>query len=276
MSSADHIISEITAAVTPHSTSAVAATSPQNLANHIEPPEVTTATFTQQDVPLLLLPGELRNRIYHEWLQLVFDELEEENKSYPEYNPKVLGLALAGMTACRQLHQEAMAILFRAYVAENPFWCLRGSAGIENFFARVKSFCQTMKRYAPHAHFTISLACWKSALFSQIQARDFVEELARQCQQPADVSFKLAYLIAPADRLLCPAWLSGKLLCDGKCSAANGGAHWKAKESFFSARGSVGAYRFTYSWNGGVQRKASFLTLEGCLAQLDWDALKNA
>ena len=58
MSATDQIISDITAAVTPHSTSAVTATNPENPANHIGPPEATTATFTQQDVPLLLLPGE--------------------------------------------------------------------------------------------------------------------------------------------------------------------------------------------------------------------------
>ena len=167
MSSADHIISDITAAVTPHSTSAVAATSPQNPANHIEPPEVTTATFTQQDVPLLLLPGELRNRIYHEWFQLVFEELEMNDESY-EYDPRVLAPPLAALTTCRQFHQEAMAILFRVYVGEKPFWCLYGCASITNFFARVKSFCQTLKRYAPHAHFSVTLACheWESALFS--------------------------------------------------------------------------------------------------------------
>ena len=270
MSSADQIISDITAAV--------AATSAQNPANHIKPPKDTMATFTEQDTPLLRLPGELRNRIYHEWLQLVFDELEKDNKSYEQYDPKVLGPALAALTACRQLHQEATTILFRAYIAEKPFWCLRGSAGIENFFIRVKSFCRTMKRYAPHSHFSVSLTCHQrqSPLFRQKHAKRFVEELARQCQQPADLSFELASRVIFADLLLCPTWMSGNFLCDGKCTVAKEGAHWKAKESYFFARGSAGAYRFTYSWRGGARHRASYLTLEGCLAQLDWDALKNA
>lgn len=278
MSSADQINSDITAAVTPHSTSAVTATNPENPANHIEPPEDTTATFTQQDLPLLLLPAELRNRIYHEWLQLVFDELEENKKPYEQYDPKVLGPALAVLTACRQLHQEGRAIFFRAYVAEKSFWCVRGGTDIAKFFARVESFCQTMKRYAPQEHFSVSLTCheWQSPLFSQLQARDFVEELARQCQQPADLSFEIARRILFADRLLCPAWTSGKFLCDGKCIVAKGGAHWKAKTSNFFAEGSVGPYRFTYSWYGSTRYRESNLTLEGCLAQLDWDALNTA
>ena len=279
MSSANLITSGITTAVTPHSTSAMAATSPQNAANSIELPEDTTVTFTQQDVPLLQLPGELRNRIYHEWLQLVFDELEKNKKSYKQHDPKILGPALAAMTACRQLHQEAMAILFHAHVVEEPFWCIDGSAGIPNFFARVKSFCQTMKRYAPHAHFSVALTCheWESALFSQQDAKLFVEELARQCQQPADLSFELAGRIALEDLLLCPAWASGKFLCDGRCAVAKEGAHWKTTRSYFFVRGSVGAHRFTFSWLGSTKRhKTSSLTLEGRLAQLDWVALENS
>lgn len=279
MAPANQINSDSTTAVTPHSTSAMRATSTQNAANPIELPEDTTVTFTQQDAPLLLLPGELRNRIYHEWLQLVFDELEKGKASYEQYDPKILGPALAAMTACRQLQHEAMAVLCRAYIAEKPFWCLDGSAGIPNFFARVKSFCQTMKRYAPHAHFSVSLTCqeWETALFSQQDAKRFVEELARQCQQPADLSFELACRIAHEDLLLCPTWNSRRLLCDGKCAVAKDGAHWKTTRSFLFARGSVSAYRFTYTWRGITKRhKISYLTLEGCLAQLDWDALENA
>ena len=99
-----------------------------------------------------------------------------------------------------------MAVLCHVYIAEKPFWCIDGSAGISNFFARVKSFCQTMKRYAPQAHFSVSLKCqeWETALFSQQNARNFVEELARQCEQPADLSFELAWRIAHEDLLLCP------------------------------------------------------------------------
>lgn len=129
------------------------------MSNPIELPEDTTVTFTQQDAPLLLLPGELRNRIYHQWSHLVFDELEKNKRNYEQYDPEVLGLAIATMTVCRQLHEEAMAVLFRAYVIEKPFWCIDDNAGITNFFARVKSFCQTLKRYAPNTHLSVSLKC---------------------------------------------------------------------------------------------------------------------
>ncbi|GAB7327860.1 hypothetical protein MBLNU13_g11650t1 [Cladosporium sp. NU13] len=265
MTSANQITSDITTAVAPHSTSAMRATSPQNPANPIEPPEDTTVCFTQQGTPLLRLR--------------VFDELEKNKKPFEQYDPEVLGPALATMTVCRQLHQEAMVVLCRAYVDEKPFWCIDGSAGIPNFFARVRSFCQTMKRYAPHAHFSVSLTCheWETALFSQQDAKHFVEELAHQCQQPADLSFELACRIAREDLLLCPAWKSGKFLCDGMCAVAKEGAHWKTTRSYFFVRGSVGAYRFTFTLLGGTKRhKTSYLTLEGCLAQLDWVALENA
>ena len=70
---------------------------------------------------------------------------------------------------------------------------------------------------------------------------------------------------------------SREFLCDGKCAVVEEGAHWKTTRSFFLVRGSVGARRFTLTWRGGTKRhKISYLTLEGCLAQLNWDALEAA
>jgi hypothetical protein len=54
-----------------------------------------------------------------------------------------------------------------------------------NFFERVKSFCQTMKRYAPQARFGV-----ESAAFSPDEAKAFVEEVARQSAQVAILRFE--------------------------------------------------------------------------------------
>jgi hypothetical protein len=279
MASANQATREITTAVDPHSTTAITTTNSQNAANLIEPPEDAAATFTEQDAPLLRLPGEIRNRIYHEVFRTTFNKLEANKKAHEQYDPKVLRPTLTGLIACRQIHQEAMAILFRAYVAEKPsWWCLQDKNGISSFFTRSASFCQTIKRYAPHARFSVQLKCSErqSALFTQDRAKAFVKELARQYQQPADLSFELAGVVAPADLCLCPSWMAGRFKCDGKCSAADGDAHWEAVESYFHAEGTVGGCHFTYTWCGGVWQRASSLKLEDCLAQLDWDALENA
>jgi hypothetical protein len=278
MAPANKTTSDTTATVMPHSSSATTITRPLNAANPIAPPHYASATFTQQDAPLLRLPGELRNRIYHEVFRTLFDKLEAKKKARKQYDPKVLRPALGGLIACRQIHQEAMANLFRAYVAEKPlWWCLLGKHDISSFFTRTASFCRTMKRYAPHARFSVQLTCSERqyALFTQNRAKAFVKELARQCQQPADLSYELAGMIAPTELYLCPSWESGRPKCDGKCSATKEDAHWEAIESYFQAEGTVGGFQFTYTWCGGTWQRSSSLSLEGCLAQLDWDALNS-
>jgi hypothetical protein len=269
---------DITTTITQHNTNATTTKSP-HATNPIEPPEDAAATFTEQDAPLLRLPGEIRNRIYNEVFRTTFDKLEADKEEDEQYDPKVLRPALAGLTACRQIHQEAMAILFRAYVAEKPsWWCVQGKNGISSFFTRTASFSQTIKRYAPHARFSVQLKCSErqSALFTQDRAKNFVKELARQYQQPADLSFELAGGVAPADIYLCPAWMAGRFRCGGKCSAAGWDSHWEAVESYFEAEGTVGGCHFECTWCGGVWNRGSSLELEGCLAQLDWNALENA
>jgi hypothetical protein len=245
---------DITAAATQHSTNATTANS-SNVANPVGPPDDAPVTFTEQDALLLRLPGEIRNWICHEVFRTTFNKPEANKEVHEQYDPKVLRPALAGLIACRQIHQEAMAILFRAYVAEKPsWWCLHGKNGISSFFTRIASFCQTIKLYAPHARFSVQLkrSERQSSLFTQDRAKAFVNELARQFQQPADLSFELTGMVAPAEICLCPAWMAGKFRCDGKCSAADGDAHWEAVESYFEAEGTVGGCHFTYTWCGGV------------------------
>lgn len=184
MASTGQATMDTTAAVTQHSTNITPTKSP-HAANPIESPEDAATTFTEQDAPLLRLPGEIRNRIYHEVFRTTFNKLEANKEAHERYDPKVLRPALAGLIACRQIHQEATPILFRTYVADKPYWCVRHDVDMTNFFERVKSFCQTMKRYAPQARFGV-----ESAAFSPDEAKAFVEEVARQSAQVAILRFE--------------------------------------------------------------------------------------
>jgi len=294
MASGNQTTSDIPTAVTPHRTSAMATTSSLGVANPIEPPEESTVTFTQQDTPLLRLPGELRNRIYHELFQSLFDKLEADKEVDEQYDPKVLCPTLAGLTACRQIHHEAMPILLRTCVAEKPFWWrLRGDNSIPRFFARTTSFCQTLKRYAPHARFSVQDLCYgpQSAVFTPQCAKALVQELGRQTQQAAQLDFLvsavrdgrfLRELLQAAQLEPCPVWESAhfeveRMRCGGDCSAPTCGTHWKLEKSPFRADGHIGEFLLHYKWwGGGLAWGPSYLSLEGSLAQLDWTALEQS
>lgn len=98
----NHTATEIITAAARYSPSVTTAKQ-QNAVNSTEPPEDATVTFTQQDAPLLRIPGELRNRIYHEIFRATFDELEMNKEAQKRCDPKVLRPALAGLMACRQI-----------------------------------------------------------------------------------------------------------------------------------------------------------------------------
>jgi hypothetical protein len=232
-------------------------------------PDSVAVTFTQQDSPLLRLPGELRNRIYHEIFQSVFDKLEKGKGIGHHYNPKGLRPLLAGLIACRQIHQEAMPILFRAYVA-GLRWRLRNGDWVPNFFTRTILLCQSIRRYAPRSHFSISIQSngQRSPKIGPEQAKAFTEELARQLQQPATLSFQHPSFIT------CPVCGSvpGPAFNDFYPGAAQD-VHWKLDESYLYVRGSISGFHFTHEWEDVSLMGLSHLLIEGCLAQLDWDAL---
>jgi hypothetical protein len=50
---------------------------------------------------------------------------------------------------------------------------------------------------------------------------------------------------------------------------------WTSEDVRFQVKGSVGQYHFRYSWMNGME-SGSGLFLDGCLAQLDWDALEES
>jgi hypothetical protein len=44
----------------------------------------------------------------------------------------------------------------------------------------------------------------------------------------------------------------------------------------FTAHGWVGEYSFSYRWSNGLAGEDSCLVIDGPLARLDWDALKES
>jgi hypothetical protein len=266
MSPVNQTTSDITTTVTPHSTSATTTTSSLNAAHPIEPPEESTVTFTHQDAPLLRLPGELRNRIYHELFQPFLDKLEADNEANKNYDPKVLRPALAGLTACRQIHHEAMTVLFRTYIAEKPsWWCLRGKNNILSFFTRTALFCQTLKRYAPELRLAVRHQSFGRSYerITPACAKLFLEELACQVQQDVCVTFTEL-----------PNLSGGNTFSTSRSDTAAWDAHWKVKH-YFGARGSVGGYRFAYLWFSTCADHHCSLSVEGCLAQLNRHPLEK-
>lgn len=156
-------------------------------------PDVAAVVFTQQDAPLLRTPGELRNRIYHEVFQTTFSELEANKEAHEQRDPEVLHSLLVRLTACRQIHHEAMSIFFRHYVAQKPYWNLRAQDSMPRFFTRTTSFCQALERYASNsAHLTASHMSHglTSGLITPAKVKGFLEELACQVQQDVCISFE--------------------------------------------------------------------------------------
>jgi hypothetical protein len=272
MSSTNQTTTNITTDIMPHNTSAMATTTSQSAAgstNSIEAPEDATVTFTQQEAPLLRLPGELRNRIYHEVFRTTFNKLEEKKGVRGQQDPKLLRPILAGLMACRQIHQEGMTILLREYLFQKPYWRLRSMGRTSRFFARTASLCRAMERGAPDTRLTVEQLSlgFLHGRISPASAKAFLEELAYQVQQDLCVAFKT----------------SPHSVQQGMCRTRNSDvaaweAHWKFHESYFEAKGSVDGYHFQYLWwkrgNGHVFH--SSLKLEGCLALLDWQALEKS
>lgn len=278
MSFTNQITEEITTTVTPHSTSAMTTTNPQNAADTTEPPEEATVILTQQDAPLLQLPGELRNRIYHELLRPFFDKMEKKNR-HAKFDPKILRQVLDSLTACRQIHHEAMVILFRTYVARQTIWCVfdkyDGDSG-PDFLRRTTSFCRIMKQYSPHARFSVDLTYsgQRRFLLGPTQAKAFVEELAFQQEQVADLRFRRPNSISRKDHMVCPVWRSGQNVCDGNCPGAQD-VHWKLATFLTIVEGRIGGLTFRCKRRSDGCRQRDNLILEGNLAQLDWEALES-
>ncbi|KAM0701945.1 hypothetical protein Q7P35_010855 [Cladosporium inversicolor] len=222
----NHTATEIITAAARYSPSVTTAKQ-QNAVNSTEPPEDATVTFTQQDAPLLRIPGELRNRIYHEIFRATFDELEMNKEAQK-----------------RTLHTS-------------------------RFFARTASLCRTIKRCAPNTHLAVEHLGlgFSTRRITPANARAFLEELTCQVQQDVCVNFKTS-----------PHFTERKLCRTRTSDAATWDALWKLEESCFEAEGSVGGYCFTYSrWRKGSGHLfRSSRKLEGCLAQLDWQALESS
>ena len=266
----------ITSAVTQHGASAttMGSTMPDTSADR---PDGAAVAFAQQDSPLLRLPGELRNRMYCELFELVLEDLKDDNISTTIYYFKDLRPTLQSLNTCRQIHQEAMPILFRTFVAERPRWSLRQSGTVAGILehGHAKSLCLTMKRYAPHARFSVELQ--DGSQYPRItpqRARVLVEELARQVDKPAKLSFEKPTYMSYAERRMCRVWRPGQSLCDGHCSLADQDKHWKLMGSRMGVQGSIGGFNLTSVLNE-EGTTSTRLRLEGCLTKLDWDFMEK-
>lgn len=137
------------------------------------------------------------------------------------------------------------------------------------FFARTASLCRTIKRCAPNTHLAVEHLGlgFSTRRITPANARAFLEELTCQVQQDVCVNFKTS-----------PHFTERKLCRTRTSDAATWDALWKLEESCFEAEGSVGGYCFTYSrWRKGSGHLfRSSRKLEGCLAQLDWQALESS
>lgn len=266
----EQVTTEATTAATKSSTGITAPTSMDG-ANPTKPPEGATITFTEQSAPFLRLPGEIRNRIYHELFQLGFEELQEKEKKKQKRrrwtkkcDPKDLRPLLYGLSSCQQIYQETKDILFRTYVVAKPDWCLRDTAGVSSFFARTISFCQAMEHYAPSSRFGVEASSGRfgreSTVFTPKHVKFFIDELERQTQRAARITLEVQTLrddeamqrriLFDADLYPCPVWKSAKWRCSGKCSPESPAicaGFWELEKSTFHARGSVGEYVFLYS-----------------------------
>jgi hypothetical protein len=148
-------------------------------------PSDSATPFTQQQSPLLRLPAELRARIYGEVFRSFFEDLEKRRAStggeQNPVDPKEIRPLLSGLTVCRQFHQEAMTHLFRDFLARQPYWCLSEQRWISDLFLRSASFCQTVKRYAPHMRFSIALLRNPRDSFCPEYVKPLLEELLSRC-----------------------------------------------------------------------------------------------
>jgi hypothetical protein len=242
-------------------------------------PSDSATPFTQQQSPLLRLPAELRNRIYGEVFRSFFEDLEKRRAStWGEQNPvdpKEIRPLLGGLTICRQFHQEAMPLLFRTFLARQPHWCLSEQKWISDLFLRSASFCQIVKRYAPHMRFSIALLRNPRDSFCPEYVKPLLEELARQLQEDVKLTFHGVrhalwnYVMTETAGELV--WKPGHQSPYADAMSPDTVAwnnSWTSEDVRFQAKCSVGQYHFRYSWMIGME-SGSGLCLDGCLAQLD-------
>jgi hypothetical protein len=258
-------------------------------ATTVEPSEFATpsVTFTEQDSPLLRLPAELRNRIYGAVFRSFFENLKKRRAStWGEQNPvdpKELRPLLCGLNVCRQFHQEATTHLFRDFLARQPNWCLSEQRWISDFFLRSIPFCQTVKRYAPHMRFSVALLRNPRDSFCPEYLKLLLEELALQMQKDIKLTFEdtrgtlwdHAITEATGELVWKPGGLSPYADAMSPDTAASNNL-WTSEDVRFQAKGSVGQYNLRYSWMNNCVSSGSGLFLDGCLAQLDWDALEKS
>jgi hypothetical protein len=138
---------------------------------------------------------------------------------------------------------------------------------IPSFFTRTAAFCQTSKRFAPELRLAVRYLSFGRS-FERITpacAKLFLEELSRQVQQDVFITFTDL----------------SNFSRDGTSSTRHSDtaawdAHWKYRHRHhFSARGSVGGYSFMYMWFTPGGDHHCDLSVEGCLAQLDWQPLEK-
>jgi hypothetical protein len=227
-----------------------------------------SVAFTEQQLPLLRLPAELRNRIYGEVFRSFFEGLEKRRASmWGEQNPvdpKGLRPLLCGLKVCRQFHQEAMPLLFRNFPARQPYWCLSEQRWISDLFLRSASFCQTVKRYAPHMRFSLALLRNPRDSFCPEYVKPMLEELTRQLQEDVKLTFEGARrtlwnyaMTETAGELVCRPGHQSPYADAMSPDTAAWNNSWTSEDVRFQAKGSVGQYHFKYSWmNGRVSGSA--------------------
>jgi hypothetical protein len=232
----------------------------------------SSVTYTEQQSPLLRLPAELRNRIYAEVFRSDFESLEVCIKANIHVEPKYLRSLLRGLNTCRQFRQEALPLLFRNFVAGKPYWHLREQKDVSVPFARTKSFCRIMERYAPQVRFSAEPTSNPCAPFAPEDAQAFVEELARQLRKGLTLAIRGNSSRYP-ELVEQSFWRTGRQSADAMSSDSTARTALRAP---FSAHGRVGEYSFTYRYINGLRGEDSHLILDGPLARLDWDALKKS
>lgn len=241
---------------------------------------IPSVKFTEQESPLLRLPGEIGNRIYSELFRSIFNKLDEKHKDrLRQWDPRTTRSLICSLPVCRQFHHESTVLLFRKFVVRRPYWRFWKHTGVSDLFTRTMLFCRAIQRYEPHLHFSVQLSRGAFAYFAPADAKALLEELARRLQKVVTLTFDgRRFWVTGGGRKIRKAGRHKytHILTSSGSDARAWREHWAINQQPFRAKGSVGEYNFTYAWNNTAGEETSYLLLEGSLAQLDWDALKES
>lgn len=157
--------------------------------------------FTAQDAPLLRLPAELRNQIYH----YVFSEAPGTDYEASIEAP-ILALSkwrpcIQLIKTCRQIHQEASKLFYRGHLSQNGSGRIIGKS-LSQAFGRAKTYFKTIGPLLLDTSAHQVMVFWPGKGAALLEAEAICNAIAEQqgCSKKFDFLSQFAHHVKTAVR----------------------------------------------------------------------------